>query len=283
MSTPNHTLRIRQKPDLDREVEAFLIDRQARGLASGTLRFYTQKLAHLQTYLSSQGITTVEGITAPLLRRFLLAFSRDHTPGGTHGVYRATKAFLRWYEREAEPEGWRNPIDRVQGPKVSIEPLEPVSIEDLKRMLETCRGRGALALRDKALLLFLLDTGCRAAEVIGVDVGDLDLRSGAVLVRHGKGRKTRSVFLGGKARRALAQYLRTREGEGPLFTGLHGERLRYESLRDIVRRRAEAAGIPAPTLHSFRRAFALLSLRNGVDVYSLQRLMGHADLSVLRR
>ncbi|NLD74867.1 MAG: site-specific integrase, partial [Chloroflexi bacterium] len=62
-----------------------------------------------------------------------------------------------------------------------------------------------------------------------------------------------------------------------------GGPLRYESLRDIVRRRAEQAGVEPPTLHSFRRAFALLSLRNGVDVYSLQRLMGHADLTVLRR
>ena len=57
----------------------------------------------------------------------------------------------------------------------------------------------------------------------------------------------------------------------------------YGGLRSVVRRRAEVAGIPAPSLHSFRRAFAITSLRNGVDVYSLQRLMGHADLTMLRR
>jgi integrase/recombinase XerD len=57
----------------------------------------------------------------------------------------------------------------------------------------------------------------------------------------------------------------------------------YGGLRQIIRRRAEKAGIDPPPLHAFRRAFALASLRGGMDVYSLQRLMGHADLSVLRR
>lgn len=286
MSTQNHALRIREKPALDREIEAFLIDRQARGLAAGSLRFYAQKLAHLREYCRTHAIQEVEGLTAPLLRRLLLDFARDHNPGGTHGLYRALKAFLRWYELEVEPEGWRNPMPKIHAPKVVLEPLAPVGIDTVRRMLETCRGRSALALRDKALLLFLLDTGCRATEVTALDVGDVDLAGGTVLVRKGKGGKARTVFLGAKARRALGAYLRTRRaapGGAPLFLGAHGDRLRYETLRDIVRRRAAQAGVEPPTLHSFRRAFALLSLRNGVDVYSLQRLMGHADLTVLRR
>jgi len=92
---------------------------------------------------------------------------------------------------------------------------------------------------------------------------------------------------GSEARSALASYLRVHADVGdaaPLFARITGGRLSYAGLRDIVRRRASKAGIsPAPTLHSFRRAFAIACLRNGVDVYSLQRLMGHADLSVLRR
>lgn len=60
-------------------------------------------------------------------------------------------------------------------------------------------------------------------------------------------------------------------------------RLTYSALRCLIQRRAARAGVKAPSLHSFRRAFALLSLRAGMDVYSLQKLMGHADLTVLRR
>jgi len=62
-----------------------------------------------------------------------------------------------------------------------------------------------------------------------------------------------------------------------------GERLAYSGLRQIVRRRAAKASISEPSLHSFRRAFAINMLLGGVDIYSLQTLMGHADLQVLRR
>ena len=287
MSQPKSTLRIRQKTNLDRELGAFLIDRRARGLSPGTLRFYTQKLHPLHRYLQSQGILNVESITAPIVRRFLLEFSVTHNPGGVHAVYRAVKAFLRWYELEAEPEGWKNPMPKVRAPKVPQEALEPISLEDLRAMLATCKGKSLGDRRDKALMLALVDTGLRASELTGLNVADVDMRTGAVMVRHGKGGKFRSVFLGSKARRALVSYLRMRaevDDKAALFVTVMGGRLTYSGLRDIVRRRASKAGIsPAPTLHSFRRAFAIACLRNGVDVYSLQRLMGHADLSVLRR
>ena len=82
------------------------------------------------------------------------------------------------------------------------------------------------------------------------------------------------------------RYLRLRQSttpDVPLWATQEGGRLTYTGLRDIVRRRAREAGVPAPTLHAFRRGFALLSLRNGADIYSLQRLMGHTTLQVLRR
>jgi integrase/recombinase XerD len=64
---------------------------------------------------------------------------------------------------------------------------------------------------------------------------------------------------------------------------VHGARLSKSGLRQIVRRCAQRAGLPEPGMHSFRRAFAINSLRNGMDVVTLQRLMGHADLSVIDR
>lgn len=86
--------------------------------------------------------------------------------------------------------------------------------------------------------------------------------------------------------RAIRRYLRCRvevSEDEPLWVSHRGKRLTYGGLRSVVRRRAGVAGIPAPSLHSFRRAFATTSPRNGVNVFSLQRLMGHADLTMLRR
>ena len=87
-----------------------------------------------------------------------------------------------------------------------------------------------------------------------------------------------------KARRAFRAYLKARNDESPAaWITEDGTRLSYGGLRAILVRRAESAGVPQPTLHSFRRAFALNYLRNGGDIYSLQILMGHANLQVLRR
>ncbi|MHB0859329.1 MAG: tyrosine-type recombinase/integrase [Anaerolineae bacterium] len=167
------------------------------------------------------------------------------------------------------------------------EPLAPVPLDDLRQMLATCTHRCLADDRDRALLLFLLDTGCRRAEVLALNLGDVDLGSGSVAVRRGKGGKARMTFLGAKARKALAGYLRYRRGAGlaePLWTTTQGGmRLSYGGLREIMRRRAKAAGVPAPGLHAFRRAFALNALRAGIDLVSLQRLMGHTTLDILRR
>jgi integrase/recombinase XerD len=73
------------------------------------------------------------------------------------------------------------------------------------------------------------------------------------------------------------------EPDASLWVTREAKRLSYTGLRDILRRRAARVGVEAPTLHSFRRTFAILCLRRGVDIFSLQRLMGHSDLTVLRR
>ena len=92
------------------------------------------------------------------------------------------------------------------------------------------------------------------------------------------------VYLGKKSRIALRTYLNCLKNfNGPLFIGIHGERLTYTGLRMILRRRANSAKVPYQSPHSFRRLFALEMLRNGTDVFSLQLLMGHADLQILRR
>ena len=271
---------------LDYQIEDFLLDGQARGLSSGTLRFYSQKLALLGAFARGHGIDDAKDISAQGLRHLLTQLSKDHTAGGVHCVYRATKVFLRWFEREFEPAGWKNPIAKVRAPRVALALLESVPLGDIRSMMKTCRRGTFFGDRDRAILAALLDTGCRAQELLDIDSNDVDLAIGQILVRCGKGAKPRVVFLGAKSRRHLRAYLRHRQGTeeaAPLWVTSQGKRLSYTGLRDILRRRARRADVPAPTLHSFRRQFALSSLRSGIDVFSLQRLMGHADLTVLRR
>lgn len=271
---------------LRREVQGFLVDRAARGLSQRTIAWYSEKLKYVTARLEAQGVAALEDLTPDALRRFLLAEADRRTPGGVHALYRALRTFLLWWEAEVEPEGWRNPIEKVRAPRVPLEPLDPLSLEDLRRMLATCERRTFAGDRDRALMLALLDTGCRVSEFLALDLGDLDPRTGALTLRHTKGKRARTAFVGRTTQREILRYLRHRPEAlpgDPLWVTRGGGRLTYFGLVSMLRRRASAAGIGASLPHSFRRAFALACLRQGMDVVSLQRLLGHADLSVIMR
>lgn len=274
---------------LDIALRDFLLDVEAANRSRRTRAFYAQKLQVFSDYLKEQGVTGPEDITPAHVRAFLVNLSQDHNPGGVLAYFRAVRAFLRFARREGLID--HDPLRNVRTPKADLEPLQPVSLDVLNALLATC-DKSEWGLRDRALLLALLDTGCRAGEFLHLDIGDVNLNDGSLLVRKTKARRPRMVFLGRLARQALFRYLRARPEAGPsdplwLARPVHDSmppgRLTYSGLVSMLRRRAKAAGVPAPMPHSFRRAFALTMLRSGADLVSIQRLLGHSDLSVLNR
>ena len=266
-------------------VESFLIDRKSQGLSLDTIELYTKKLQYFLKYCDLQALTQVSQITSDFIRRYLLELSETHNPGGVHACFRPLRTMLYWLEEEEiMPAGWKNPIRRVKAPKLPTDPIEPIQIEEIHQLLKTCQSNYS-GVRDKAMMLGLLDTGARAKEFLNINLEDVDLATGAVMIRQGKGRKPRMVFLGRKTIRAIRGYLRYRKDNSPaLWISTQGERMTYSALRCFLRRRAELIGLKSiPTPHDFRRAFALVMLRNGVDIFALQKLMGHSDLQILRR
>lgn len=270
---------------ISREITAFLLDCRARQLSPRTLESYSSELSAFQSFLASQKIRLADQITADHIRLYLASLSPRRNPGGVHIAYRVIKTLLRWFEREIDDPAYRNPIARIKPPKVNTDPLPGITKEHIHALLATC-DKTPTGQRDKAILYTLIDTGLRKSEITHLDFGDLNLTTGAVHVRSGKGDKDRAVYLGYRSRREILRYLRYR-GEllpnSPLWTTETGVRLTPSGLRQIVRRRAARAGIPEPGLHDFRRHFALESLRNGIDLATLARLMGHSSLVVLQR
>jgi integrase/recombinase XerD len=271
---------------ISKVISAFITDRRATKITPNTIEYYTKRLNRFAAFAGERGVTTIGDIDPDLIRRWLLALEESgHNPGGVHGFYRTLKTCLRWYEREYEPENWRNPIAKVKAPKVEIQPLQPVTVETVTAMLDTCLPRGdKLADRDRAILLCLLDTGARLTEFLSLNIQDVDPVTGAVRIQRGKGGKPRNVYLGERSRRALRAWLRHVDADsGPLWQKRTGERFKNTSLRMMFVRRAKLAGVPEPSPHDFRRAFALQSLRAGMDLLTLSRLLGHADLQMVRR
>jgi integrase/recombinase XerD len=263
----------------------FIKAKKIEGLSPNTLRIYEQQLKHFLTFCETQMLQHVSQVQASDIRNFLLWLQeRGHNPGGQHVAYRILKTFLRWYDLETEPENWRNPITKVRAPRIIEEPLEPADIGDVRSMLNTCDST-FLGKRNRAILLFLLDTGLRARELLSLNLDDINLVTGNILLRRGKGGKPRNVFIGKETRRAVRAYIRERSDDMVALWVLENQtkRLGYGGLRKSLERHAKLAGVDAPSPHDFRRAFALIMLRNGTDLVTLARLMGHTNLKVLQR
>lgn len=266
-------------------ISSFLIDRKSQGFTYETVEFYRKKLKYFSEFCEGQAVTQVSQITSDFIRRYILELREAHNPGGVHACFRSLRTLLYWVgQEEIMPFDWKNPIRKVKAPKMPVEPIEPISLQDIQTLLKTC-PQSFSGTRDRAMMLGLLDTGARAQEFLNLNLEDIELASGSVLIRQGKGRKPRMVFLGRKSIRAVRVYYRfRRDANSALWVSVHGERMTYSALRCSFRRRAGLAGLKdIPTPHDFRRAFALVMLRNGVDVFALLKLMGHSDLQVLRR
>ncbi len=212
------------------------------------------------------------------------------------------RSFFTWAETEFEFE---SPMANLATPKYKQSPVIPFTRDEIEALLDACeytrrvdredhrrfRMRRPTARRDRAVILTLLDTGLRASELCSLKIGDIDLKTGRTEVRHGarggaKGGKGRTVFLGKTTRRFVWRYLAEREDgedlEAPAFVGRWDRPMNPDSLRQLVKRLAEKAGVRDCHPHRFRHTFAISYLRAGGDVFTLQVLLGHSTLDMVR-
>ena len=223
-----------QDSALELWIEAFLKDRKSSGLSPGTLNYYREKLALFMGFCNGRLIRLITQITPNDIRDYLLFLEeKGHNRGGQHCCFRTLRAFLYWWERELEPGGWSNPIRKVKAPKVPQVPLEPASIQTVNAILATCKNN-YYGIRDKAMIMILVDTGIRASELLSINVEDVDQVNGSIMIRHAKGGKFRNVFLGKRSRKALRGYLRflTEDQSGPLWISRYKEGMTYSSPED---------------------------------------------------
>jgi integrase/recombinase XerD len=156
----------------------------------------------------------------------------------------------------------------------------------VQKLLAAPQGSEPTALRDRALLEVMYACGLRASEVIGLEMGDVDLHEGFVRAR-GKGSKERLVPLGSQAIFAIRAYLRGGRSEllhgreePRLFVNFRGGPLTRQGLYKIVQRHARAVGLDGKmSPHTLRHSFATHLLSNGCDLRAVQEMLGHADIS----
>jgi integrase/recombinase XerD len=254
----------------------FILSRQAMLCSPRTLSWYRYTLGKVFCWLEENGITSPDQLAARDVRAYLAELAgRGLSDSYIHGYARAIRTMLKfWYNEKYIPE----PVI-FKMPSISKKRLPILSADEVKKALEACRTK-----RDKALILLLVDSGLRRAEVCALNWGDMDIQSGLVRVERGKGGKARSVVVGVKTRRALLAYRRNvkHKDDVPLIQTQSGNRFTYSGLRSALLRIGKRAGVHI-TPHALRRTFATLSLRAGMNLIQLQAMLGHSSLEMTRQ
>lgn len=269
----------KQPPTLASAYEIYTLDAKSRRVTSETLRTYNDRIKPFIDWCNAQNVTAITDLTATHIRTYLISLQERNLSSYTvNGAARAIRAWLNFCVDEGLlPD---SPMRRVSIPKLERKLPNALSVEDAQKLLAACDND-----RNEAVLLFLLDTGLRAAEFCKLDGRDIDMNSGTVLVRQGKGQKDRTVYIGNRAKKQLLRYFLTRGTPGdnePVWLAERSqERLTTSGLRQILDRLGKKAGVHCHP-HLIRRTFAVFSLRSGMTIYHLQRLMGHTDIGVLR-
>ena len=272
-------------PSLANALQEFLLDARARQFTGRTLEHYRGRLGAFVRWAADQDPTpaTVADVTPALVRLYLVHLQARRLASNTqHTHARALRAWLNWCKRE----GWlaESPFDKVQMPRADKVQKDTFTDDQVRRLVRACETA-----RERALVLLLMDTGMRASELCGLDIGDFDADAGTVAIRLGKGRKDRRAFVGANTARALVRHIgeRTDTAPGaPLFTSEAQRnfdgRLTRSGLYRIIHYIGERAGVEHCHPHRFRRTFATWALAAGMDVYSLAALMGHSDIDTLK-
>jgi len=168
-----------------------------------------------------------------------------------------------------------SPVKAIKQPKANARVPDYFSDAQVRALLGACGCR-----RDRAILLTLLDTGLRRAELLNLNVEDLDFDEGFILVRSGKGNKDRYVPFGQRCGSALKELLLDHPGQGALFRNRTNKRLQSGGLRSMLLRLKEQAGLDCRVHpHKFRHTFARLYLKTG-DLETLREILGHEDIRI---
>ena len=287
--------------DVDALLDAFgrHLDLQ-RGLSEHTVRAYLSDIRSLLATLPAPAgdddgetaVVDLAGLDLTALRGWLAAQARAGRSRST--VARrsaAARAFCSWAYRQGHLE--TDVGQRLQSPRADKRVPHVLAVDEAAHLLDLAgelAGDGEPAhLRDWAVLELLYATGVRVAELVGIDVGDLDRRERTVRVL-GKGGAERVVPFGAPADRAVGEWLErgrpalvTDTSPPALFLGARGGRLGVRAVRERVHRLTALAGVRDLAPHGLRHSAATHLLAGGSDLRTVQEVLGHASLATTQR
>lgn len=271
---------------------AFIEQMKVKNYAKATMTGYSRYLRQFLDWLRGQEVTDLKRVTRDTLKAYQIGLMElkakgDNTLATVSIKIRAIKRFFEYLE--ASNHILINPAEHIKEPKKETRlPRAVLTGDEARKILDQPNLSTMNGIRDRTILEVFYSTGIRLEELRGLTVYDCDLQGGMLRVK-GKFSKDRVVPLGRHAIRFLKEYIsrvrprhtRNNKQTRNLFVNQTGDPLATQTVQHMVTRYASQAGIKKNvTPHVFRHTFATQLVRNGADIRAVQKMLGHAHLSV---
>lgn len=263
-----------------------------RSYSEHTVRAYIHDITELSSFLKKRralphdaefDISTVEEID---IRAYISWLYKKNMKTSISRKLASIRTLFEFLMRDGFGE--RNPAKLLPSPKAEKKLPSFLTVDEVFKLVDSPDTKGILAVRDKAMLELLYSSGLRVSELVGINLGDINL-PGSVVKVLGKGGKERIVPLGSKSAEAAKLYIEKREEFKPkdgnaLFLNARGGRLTVRAVAKIVKKYSIIAGISKNVSpHVLRHTFATHLLGSGADLRAIQEMLGHMSLSTTQR
>lgn len=265
--------------NLTEAIEEFLLDQRMKGNSKLTREYYIRSL---KLFLAFMGNMDVRQISLLDCKKYVVSL-QDDTRKNTVSVQsyvRALRAFLTWLYNNEYTE--MNIPAKLKLPKAQNTVKDVLTAAEVDRLFSSFNENTFTGLRDLCMISFMLGSGLRRAEVITMKADSLHIDAGYALVT-GKGNKQRNVPIGEYAAKKLRLYMSVRPEAEYLFTLADGKPLSDVTVKDLFRKLKRRTGIKRLHPHLLRHTFATMYLTNGGNIYTLQTILGHTSLEMVKK
>lgn len=261
-------------------VKEFLLDQQVRGNSAKTLTWYTGALKVMQRYLPSE----LQQVEAHDIRQYIVLLRQRLSESSVFSYATALFGFWAWAAGEY---GIANPCANIKRPRRPKPEPKATTAEDIVKLLRATRD-DVYGVRDRAIIAFLMDTGARLGGAAGLVTTNLFIEDGTAIVTE-KGNKKRRVHFTPFTARLLYAWMWERarlmtigQLADHVFVNIEtGQRLTPSGIEQVFKRLKKRAGVTGRVNpHSFRHHFAREYVRNGGDIATLAKLLGHASIEM---
>lgn len=264
----------------------FITAKRSESVTASTLATYERGLKKFFDYLREQDLFDITKADTGIIREYLITLKDGGLKGITvHQHFRILRTLFKFLFQEDYLT--KNPMINVKAPKIEQKEMRTFTSSEISKILNAFDKEDFIGMRNYCIMCLLFSTGIRKKELSDLTINDVNITNDLIRISNGKGQKERYAPIGRVLRRTLMKYIEMREeylqGESCkwLFvTPRDARRMTAACLASLFRKLKITLNMKGEKVscHTWRHTFAKTYLLNGGDIFSLQKILGHADI-----